>query len=84
MYNIFDTKILPKAGKIASNDYVVGRIMGVNYVICNGVPGKGYGMIMNDDGSNFFRTVCTADQYTAFAKIVEELYPGLCIFDYKE
>lgn len=84
MNNIYGTKILSKAGKIFSNDYVIGRIMGVNYVTCNGVPGRGYGIFMNDDGSQIFHTVCTAEQYMTFAKIVEEMYPGLCVFDYKE
>lgn len=84
MYNIYDTKILSKAGKLDRNDYMVGRIRGVNYVICNGGSCIEYATIEHGDGSIDFRTECTADQYTAFAEIVEEMYPGLCVFDYKE
>ena len=84
MYEVHNTTILPMAGKLVSNEYVIGRIMGVNYVICNGVPRRGYPMYKNDDGSHVFRTVCTAEQYRTFTKTVEELYPGLCIFDCEE
>ena len=84
MNNIYTTKILANAGRISSNDYVIGRIMGANYVICNGVPDKGWAVVGDGDGTHIFNTECTAGKYAAFAEIVEEMYPGLCIFDYKE
>ena len=84
MNNIYITKILVRGDKVTSNDYVIGRIMGVNYVMCNGVPDNGWGVVVNDDGTRVFNTECSAGKYAAFADVVDEMYPGLGIFDYKE
>lgn len=75
-------KTYVRAGhKLSRNDYVMGRLSGIKYVICNGDPNCGFAHNYMSDGSRCFYVECTAEQYRRFAEVVEEIYPGLCVFD---
>ena len=62
-------------------DFVRGKIMGYKEVICDGGFSK-YAMYVTDEGTIMI-TKCTPDKYDHFAWLVEEHYPGLCVFNYK-
>lgn len=69
--------------KFGSNEYVLGRINGIMYVMCGGEMNMSFGMKHNNKLDIWVLTAeCTERQYSAFADCIEEQYPGLCIFDY--
>ena len=75
--------LIRKEHKLGDNAYVKGRISGIGYMLLYDKDGLEYANAKNDDG--FLLThKCNVDQYMEFMEIVEKLYPGLCIFDYKE
>ena len=63
------------------NDYVVGTIRGIQYVICHEPGESEFAHIRINEGL-ILTTDCTKEQYQHFSDIVEELYPGLCEFYY--
>lgn len=68
--------------KHSNNDYIKGRISGIQFVMCGGE--ETYPHIRNNDGAHILTHACTEKEYKAFADRIEWLYPGLCIFDWKE
>lgn len=65
-----------------ANDYIRGRISGMQEVICVGFNKIGYANGKCDEGT-IMTTKCSAEKYYLFAAVVERYYPGLCTFDYK-
>ena len=79
---IFTTIVKSKDEVKISNDYTLGRIRGIEYVMCGGAPGANFGtMYCPTNGRHLFGTECSDEEYLAFKTMVERLYPGLCIFD---
>lgn len=70
--------------KLGKNDYVLGRISGIQYMCCYNQPDVEYantyvpnlGYIISAEFENF-------GAYSNFRTNVERLYPELCVFDYK-
>lgn len=84
MEKIFDT-LIKKDHKFGSNNYVIGRITGMQEAICRNyrdgynepdlelwhIPGKG----------DVTTVICEPSKYESFSNLVEKWYPGLCEFD---
>lgn len=77
---IFRT-LIKKEHKLGGNTYVEGRLSGIQYVVCCKNIELQYAQIGIEEGTVLL-TMCTPKQYEKFSKIVEELYPGLCEFNY--
>lgn len=72
--------LLKIENELVNRQYVRGRISGIMDVACN--VKKHYAVAAFDKG--FILTCeCTPKQYEKFSKIIENEYPGLCVFDYK-
>lgn len=71
--------------KLGKDVFVLGRIMGAMAVMCKEDPAKGieFGRGRCEQG-NIFVTETTTEKYEAFTNVIEEWYPGLCIFNYVE
>lgn len=80
---IFKTLVKAKH-KNGRNKYVRGRISGIQRIMCVGDYKKEFANTHIIGTGIMMETECTSEQYDAFAKVIEELYPGLCIFDYEE
>lgn len=66
--------------KFGDNAYVMGRISGMQLVICecdDKFP------ITEIEEGHILTTKCTLKQYEDFMNLIEKHYPGLCEFDYK-
>ena len=63
-----------------NNKYVFGRVSGMQYALCGGDK------FANKETTNgrIYTTNCNPEKYAEFIKLVEECYPGMCEFDYKE
>lgn len=74
--------------KLGGKSYVFGRISGIQYVVCDTGCLYTKERLLSGTGRNEFgnilKTVCTAEEYEKFATIVEEQYPGLCVFNYED
>lgn len=75
--------------RFSENLYVRGVITGIELALCcmpNNTKGHPW-MVMTDDKDSFVKadmtTICTEEQYLAFARDVNEMYPGLVVFDEK-
>lgn len=80
-----DFYTLVKEGHKFDEPYIRGRISGIAHALCHncdktlsrcwregdGIPGK------------VAVVRCTQDVYDRFAQVIEELYPGLCEFNYE-
>jgi hypothetical protein len=79
-------KTLIKGDHKLNCEYVKGRISGIAYVICEeSKPGRAWGLREKQNDKSMIHTMeCTTKQYVEFRRVIEELYPGLCIFDYIE
>jgi hypothetical protein len=66
---------------LGRNKHVSGRISGIAYVILEEKPLVGFANVILRNGDEILTNECTEAQYEKFTKIVEELYPELCIFD---
>ena len=68
-----------------NKDYVRGRISGIAFVICEQKERNASfaWARSNKDYTYKFTVQCTIDQYVEFIDLIESLYPGLCIPDYK-
>lgn len=73
--------LIRKDHKLGERAYVRGRISGIQSVICRRDIEFGTGV--NEEGY-ILVAECTPTQYDDFMNYVEKMYPGLCIFDYKE
>lgn len=71
--------------KLGTDVFVLGRIMGAMAVMCKDDPAKGleYGQGICGSG-HIFVAKTTDEKYEAFTNVIEEWYPGLCVFDYVE
>lgn len=69
--------------KLGDNKYVRGRISGIQLVLCekNSEDELIFANMRTEEGV-ILRTITTQTNYDKFTKLIEELYPGLCIFDY--
>lgn len=61
--------------------FVLGRISGINYIIYN--DGNESNICYTEIGA-IIESYCTDGEYEVFKSIIEEDYPGLCIFDWEE
>lgn len=68
--------------KFGGNEYIKGRISGIAYSIC-GFNRKNEISNTRIDNGDVLECKFTVDEYDTFINIIEELYPGLCIFDYR-
>ena len=70
---------------LGKDDFVLGRIMGAMAVMCKEDPARGLeiGRACRKD-CNIFATETTKEKYEAFANVIENWYPDLCVFGYEE
>lgn len=66
--------------KFGCNKYVMGRISGIGYLLSDFCSRYS---ITKDDNGFILAHDFSADDYDEFVQIVEELYPGLCVFNYQ-
>lgn len=82
---VFNT-LIKKDHKFGENEYVHGRISGMQEMICdgnnNGVDEPGYAMWHIPGVGEVLVTYCEPEKYESFKNLVEKHYPGLCEFDY--
>ena len=69
---------------LGGEEYVLGRISGIQLAMCDEDPKNGFVWSYVPGVGDMIKTECTSEQYDAFAKVIEKLYPGLCIFDCKK
>lgn len=62
-------------------EYILGKIAGIGYMICG--QSRGYTMRRIKDKGAIYEKEFTVDEYDNFMNIIEELYPGLCEFNYQ-
>ena len=68
--------------KLGGNTYILGRISGIKSVLCD----EDYKIAianMKKDNGTILSVLTTNEQYEKFTKYIEDIYPDLCIFDYK-
>lgn len=80
---IFKT-LVQEVHKLGKNKYVQGRISGMMNVICNKNNTIEHGVGYIPNVGHIYVAECTESEYKKFAHRVEEYYPGLCKFDYKD
>ena len=77
-------KTLIKGDHKLNNEYVHGRVSGISYVLCGGAEGNNFANITIKKDKSFIITAeCTTKEYVEFRKVIEKMYPDLCIFDYQ-
>lgn len=76
---IFRT-LIKQEEKLGNNEYVRGRISGIQAAI-TGTMGKAIRGVSGKRGGMMFSVECTESQYKTFAELVGEMYPGLCSFN---
>ena len=70
---------------LGKDDFVLGRIMGAMAVMCKEDPARGLEMGRGHcKHGNIFVTKTSFEKYEAFANVIENWYPGLCLFGYVE
>ena len=77
----FKTLVKKNHEKFGGNEYVRGKISGISYILC----GKETYPHLEDaeTGDVIITHECYQEQYDIFKITIEDLYPDLCIFDYK-
>ena len=63
------------------NDYMRGFVAGIMHTICGARMSAWIGF---ENDSRMISVTCSGLQYWIFTRIVNGVYPDLCIFDYKE
>lgn len=63
-----------------NNKYAIGRISGIQAVL-DSTMGKAIRGVLGRREGMMFSVECTKDQYNTFADLVEDMYPGLCVFN---
>ena len=66
--------------KHGNNEFILGRISGIGYCMSECV--RGFANIGIEEGI-IYKHKFTEDEYEKFSKVIEELYPGLCVFNYE-
>lgn len=79
---LFKTLVKGNHEKFGGNRYVVGKISGINHVLC-GNSNRFAHTFDDKTGDTLIKHECYQEQYDIFRITIEELYPGLCEFDYK-
>lgn len=69
---------------ILTNDYIIGRVNGIEYVLCGHCGEHKYSAMYGDNNEFVIISYCTKEDYENFATEVEKLYPGLCEFYWKK
>ena len=64
--------------KFGGNDYVRGRISGIGLMLL-----KGERPFEKTDKGTVMVHKCTVNEYDEFMNLIEDLYPGLCKFNYQ-
>lgn len=77
----FKTLVKENHKKFGGNRYVVGRISGINHILCGDT--MKFPHECDDEGNTIITHECYQEQYDIFKITIEDLYPDLCIFDYK-
>ena len=77
--NLFKTLVKFKR-ELGVNQYILGRISGINYMLCGDDKIQFANTCVNDE--YILISICTAEQYAIFANVIEKQYPGLCVFNY--
>ena len=82
----FNTVIKSEDEHVLSNDYTLGRVHGIAYVMCDlWMSERLYPMFRDvQNGRHSFEMECSEAKYLAFAETIEKIYPGLCIFNAEE
>lgn len=75
--------VIRKEHKLGENLYVIGVVSGLRFALCEDKDSYPWGNGEIEEGY-ILVTECTSELYENFTKRVEEIYPGLCIFDYKK
>jgi hypothetical protein len=76
---IFKTLVTRGVQPRYDNDFVLGKIAGIQRAICNPTDEQEFACRHKDTGV-VFTTECTEEEYKQFTEIVERTYPGLCKF----
>lgn len=71
------TTLIRKERIKGSEEFVLGRISGIQYCVCENEKGYAIGEI---EEGYLLTAEFTKKQYDNFANIVSKLYPGLCRF----
>ena len=71
--------LIKRNHKFGENEFILGRISGIGYIVANK---KGFALMEICEG-NVYRNEFTPDEYDKFMNIIEDLYPGLCEFNYQ-
>lgn len=79
MNNKFRVNTLIQKNHKFCNDFVRGKISGIGFMICNSE--NGYASKETENGY-IYTNDFTVDEYDKFMKIIDKLYPDLCIFNY--
>lgn len=66
--------------KHLKDEFILGRISGIGY--CMSGFERGY-VIMHVEEGSIYKRKFTEEEYEEFSKVIEELYPGLCEFNYE-
>lgn len=76
--------LIKKDSKFGENTYIIGRIDGIMSTM-DGCIYKAYGYThyTNDEGT-ILRGVFTEFRYRKFCKVIEKMYPDLCVFNYED
>ena len=76
--------LIKKDSIFGENTYIIGRIDGIMSTM-DGCIYKtyGYAHYTNDKGT-ILRGVFTKFRYRKFCKVIERIYPDLCVFDYED
>ena len=61
--------------------YISGAIFGIQYAICGNVKMDAFANGVT--GDTVIDIICTESQYEEFKKLVKEIYPEACEFDYQ-
>lgn len=83
---IFKT-FFKKDHKHGDNEYVKGRVMGIMLGLSNAIDKTDdvdVEPIYSDQYGSIFIHKCSQEVYDIFTKVVEDHYPGLCVFNYNE
>ena len=76
----FINTLIKRDHKFGDDKYVLGRISGVGYILAG--KKKFYGMMKTDKGI-IYRNEFTPEKYDEFINVIDKLYPGLIIPNYK-
>lgn len=76
--------LIKKDSKFGENTYVIGRIDGIMSTMDGCIyKAYSYAHYTNDEGT-ILRGVFTKFGYRKFCKVIEKIYPDLCVFNYED